>query len=263
MDGNLDQHSFDVIANASGIDANIACNLVQSGKEAHKLADQEKPTGEPSGRISKSPKVQKQGKAVRSKPKKSVEASLNNQLLQENSIQLEEVKGMLRRIMNKLFPEEAAIRQPSGLPKLPISNYEHLKQLEDYLSNAENFGIMVNYLFCKVKHTHTEQACAKAALNALFKPSLCCAISWKGTHGTKYAIYGTQCVELIQCVATKLWDSATDLCALNGAIKRFFIVSLQKKTSSSLAEHDESSEDSANSASSGTEVESEPDEDSD
>ncbi|KAK3931426.1 Halomucin [Frankliniella fusca] len=184
-------------------------------------------------------------KILKSKKKKSEKTSKNQFILalniaQENSHKIDELKGMLRRIINKLFPEEATVRRPPNCPKLPLSNHEQLGQFEIYLDDDENFGEMVHHLFGKVKHTTNEHDCVYRALETLFEPKLCASISWKVTRGKKFPFFNTKCVELIQCLATKIWDEATDLNEVTSCIKRYFVISVNKSRKQTSEQEDSS-----------------------
>ncbi|XP_052132854.1 uncharacterized protein LOC127752184, partial [Frankliniella occidentalis] len=141
-------------------------------------------------------------KVLKSKKKKSMRikkrkftTALN--VMQEHSFKLDQVQGMLRRILGKMFPEEV-VRKPAGMPNIPLKDHDEFQQMEEYLRDDENFDALVNHLFGNVKYADNERNCVYISLDKLFTPELCATISWKGTKGEKYPFFNTKCLELLQ-----------------------------------------------------------------
>ncbi|KAK3918668.1 Squalestatin S1 biosynthesis cluster protein L1 [Frankliniella fusca] len=163
--------------------------------------------------------------------------------IEEINLRTKSMEVLLKRIVNKLFPEEAKVTKPTREISLPISSEEEFERLNNHLTDDNNFSAMVDHVVTHIRHVSDEHECAYEALELLFTTSFCRMTAWKGKRGTKVKLFGTRTLELLQCVAVKIFNDDTNLKNLNKAIQRYLIISTQKKVDTVQDEDGEESSD--------------------
>lgn len=67
-----------------------------------------------------------------------------HKLLQSLSEKVDKLMNLMYRIIIKLYPEEAHILRPDGMPRLPLRGETEFYEFDSYLGDPSNFSLVVS-----------------------------------------------------------------------------------------------------------------------
>lgn len=73
-----------------------------------------------------------------------LEPSATMKLLLALTAKVDMLMNCMQRIIAKLYPEEAYLLRPDGMPGLPLKKERHFAQFESYLEDPSNFSKVVS-----------------------------------------------------------------------------------------------------------------------